>query len=254
VKQYQTGLDTRRGGDFLETRELALNGMKRPSVFISHTHVDKPFVRRLGADLAALGARVWIDEAELNVGDSLLGTIAAAIDEMEFLAVVLSPDAVASSWVRQELEQAMSSQLREKKIKTLPVLYRKCELPGFLRGKLYADFTALFKYDESLARIARAIGLDSTSLGAGGTLYDPYAHEFGRHSGMYSRPVTWYCAFCGAGPMPTYNDYICVRCEKLRPFMSESCTICECSRCRQMNLGVASYCEWCGAQLGEGAS
>jgi len=67
--------------------------MKPSSVFFSHTHRDKPFVRRLGADLAALGARVWIDEAELNIGDSLLGRIAAAIDEMQYLAVVLSPDA-----------------------------------------------------------------------------------------------------------------------------------------------------------------
>src|SRR5262245_46624147 len=121
--------------------------MKPSSVFFSHTHADKPFVRRLGADLAALGARVWIDEAELNIGDNLLRRIAAAIDEMQYLAVVLSPDAVASSWVQQELEQAMASQLASREIKTLPLLYRKCELPGFLRGKLYADFTEGFKYD-----------------------------------------------------------------------------------------------------------
>jgi hypothetical protein len=53
-------------------------------------------VRRIDVDLAALGAHVWIDEAELNIGDSLIGKIAAVIDEMEFLAVVLSPDAVAA--------------------------------------------------------------------------------------------------------------------------------------------------------------
>jgi hypothetical protein len=83
------------------------------SVFLSHTYVDKPFVRRLGADLAALGAQVWIDEAELRIGDSLLATISQAIDAMEYLAVVLSPDAVASSWVQNELEQAMSGQLAQ---------------------------------------------------------------------------------------------------------------------------------------------
>ena len=180
-------------------------------------------MRRIGADLAALGARVWIDEAELNVGDSLLRTIATAIDEMEFLAVV-SPEAVASSWVQHELEQALSSQLVEKRIKTLPVLYRKCELPGFLRGELYTDFTEGFKYDESLARIARTIGVD-TAHGAGGTLYDPYARAFGRQSAMSSRPVQWYCLFCGAGPMPHEDDYICIQCNSLRPFMGGSCTV-----------------------------
>jgi len=222
--------------------------MRKGSVFLSHTHTDKPFVRRMGADLAALGARVWIDEAELNIGDSLIGRISAAIDEMEFLAVVLSPEAVASSWVQQELEQAMSNQLSAKRVKTLPVLYRTCELPGFLRGKLYADFTEAHLYDQSLFRLARTIGLD-ISAGTGGTLYDPYARQFGRQDGMYSRPVRWYCAFCGAGPMPSYNDYQCIQCAKLRPFIGRSCTVRGCSECRQMNLAVALYCEWCGARL-----
>lgn len=222
--------------------------MRKSSVFFSHTHLDKPFVRRIGADLAALGARVWIDEAELNVGDSLVGKIAAAIDEMEFLAVVLSPAAVASAWVQQELEQAMVSQLAAKKVKTLPLLYRACELPGFLRGKLYADFTEAHRYDESLGRVARTIGLD-VSRGAGGTLYDPYAREFGRQSVTYSRPVRWYCLFCGGGPMPSHNDYICNHCSRLRPFMGGSCTVRGCPACRQMNLALGRYCEWCGAEL-----
>jgi TIR domain len=207
-----------------------------------------PSVRRVGADLAALGGRVWIDEAELNIGDSLLGKIASAIDEMEFLAVVLSPEAVKSSWVQQELEQAISCQLAERKVKTLPLLYRPCEVPGYLSGKLYADFTEAHKYDESLARVARTVGLD-TSRGTGGKLYDPYAREFGRHSGMFSRPIQWYCTFCGVGPMPSYNDYKCIKCDKIRPFMGGSCTMCGCPKCRQMNLLIATYCEWCGAHM-----
>jgi hypothetical protein len=222
--------------------------MRKSSIFISHTQSDKPFVRRVGADLAALGARVWIDEAELNIGDSLMGRIAAAIDEMEFLGVVLSPEAVVSKWVEQELEQAMSFQLSERKVKTLPLLYRKCEIPGFLRGKLYADFTETGSYEASLLRVARSMGLD-ISGGAGGTLFDPYAQKFGRQSGMYSRPVRWYCIFCGTGPMPDYNDYQCVKCARFRTYVGGSCTVGSCPQCRQMNLAVASYCEWCGVSF-----
>jgi hypothetical protein len=223
--------------------------MRQYSVFISHTHSDKPFVRRIGADLAALGARVWIDEAEVNVGDSLIGRISAAIDQMEFLAVVLSPEAASSRWVQQELEQAMSQQLASKGVKVLPLLYRHCEIPGFLRGKFYADFTESHLYESSLARVLRTIGLKD-SQGAGGTLYDPYAKSFGRHSGVYSRPERWYCQFCGNGPMPSYNDYICTKCERVRPFMGGSCTVRGCEQCRQYNLALATYCEWCGASQG----
>ena len=42
------------------------------SIFLSHNYRDKPFVRTLAQDLSAMGVRVWLDEAELKVGDSLI--------------------------------------------------------------------------------------------------------------------------------------------------------------------------------------
>src|SRR5262245_37686482 len=143
-----------------------------PRIFISHTHQDKSFVRRLGADLAANGVRPLIDEAEINVGDSLISKIGAAIDELDYFAIVLSPRSVASAWVRQELEQAMTSQLASRQIIILPILLEKCEVPAFLRGKLYADFTQSTGYDESFARLLRALSVERIE-GEGGSLYDP---------------------------------------------------------------------------------
>ena len=41
-----------------------------------HTSDDKPFVRRLRKDLLAHGIpKVWVDEAEIDVGDSLIAKI-----------------------------------------------------------------------------------------------------------------------------------------------------------------------------------
>jgi hypothetical protein len=216
------------------------------SVFLSHTHVDKPFAWRLGADLATLGARVWIDEAELRADDSLLAKISKAVHDMEYLAVVLSPEAVASSWVQSELEQAMSGQLERYQVKVLPIYYRPCNIPGFLRGKVYTDFTDSLGYDLALSMLARTMDLHE---GVGGNPHDPYARQFGRHSALPSRPVRWFCFKCGTGPMPSYNDYICTGCGILRPFMGGSATMQGCPHCRQMNLLVARYCEWCGHQL-----
>lgn len=53
--------------------------------FISHSTLDKPFVRRLAADLVAHGVKVWLDEQQMMVGDSLPEKIAqglAAISHM----------------------------------------------------------------------------------------------------------------------------------------------------------------------------
>ena len=197
---------------------------KMIGVFISHNHQDKTFVRRLGADLAANGVRPWIDEAEMNIGDSLISKIGAAIDEMNYFGVVLSPRSVASAWVEQELEQALATQLTARRITVLPILLEKCEIPGFLRGKVYADFTHFARYEESFARILRTLGINS-ARGAGGTLYDPFAREYGRHDFLFSRPVTWHCVFCGWRCTESFNDYICKSCERIRPFAGGSATM-----------------------------
>lgn len=222
-------------------------------VFISHNHLDKTFVRRLGADLAAHGVRPWIDEAEMNIGDSLISKIGAAIDEMDYFGIVLSPRSVGSAWVVQELEQALADQLASRRIKVLPILLEKCEIPGFLRGKVYADFTHFARYDESFARILKTVGIKS-GKGEGGRLYDPFAKEYGRHGFLFSRPVTWHCVFCGWRCTESFNDYICKSCKRIRPFAGGSATMIQCDACKQMSLALASFCEWCGTRLGQGGA
>ena len=69
------------------------------SIFLSHNHDDKAFARRLAKDLQQAGIRVWFDEAELKIGDSLIEKIRQGIDEMEYVGVVLSPNSVESPWV-----------------------------------------------------------------------------------------------------------------------------------------------------------
>lgn len=74
-----------------------------PSVFLSHSHGDKAFVRGLADRLTQAGAVVWLDEAALNIGDSLIERISEAIQEMEYVAAILSPRSVKSNWVQKEL-------------------------------------------------------------------------------------------------------------------------------------------------------
>ena len=111
-----------------------------PSIFLSHNHKDKPFVRKLAADLVEKGIQVWIDEAEIKIGDSLIQRISTGIYQMDYLGVVLSPNSVNSRWVQEELEQALHVQISEGYVKVLPLLLVDCQIPGFLRDKAYADF------------------------------------------------------------------------------------------------------------------
>lgn len=135
------------------------------SIFLSHNWNDKPFARRLAADLSDLGVRVWLDEAEIQLGDSLIEKIRSGIDEVDFVAVILSPDSVQSSWVQHEIDVAMNQEIEGKSVKVLPLLYRKCELPGFLKGKLYADFSDDSKYQGSLGVLLRRLEVNELKLG-----------------------------------------------------------------------------------------
>ena len=72
------------------------------SVFLSHNSKDKPWVRGLAERLMADDVVVWLDEAEINIGDSLIDKIAEGIKEMKFVAAIISKNSVESSWVQKE--------------------------------------------------------------------------------------------------------------------------------------------------------
>jgi len=124
-----------------------------PSLFLSHSSLDKPFARKLADGLERGNVRVWFDEAELRVGDSLIDRIGSAIDQMDFFGVILSKNSVASEWVQRELKVALTREFQEKNTVVLPFLMERVEIPAFLRDKVYADFTTPERFDLSLARV-----------------------------------------------------------------------------------------------------
>ena len=72
------------------------------SVFLSHSHADKLFTQKLGEHLDLHGVKVWIDEAEINVGDSLIEKLREGIDSVENVtAAILSLESVKSDGLRK---------------------------------------------------------------------------------------------------------------------------------------------------------
>jgi hypothetical protein len=125
----------------------------RSGVFLSHSHNDKEFARKLGRDLRGLGFPVWIDDAEIRLGDSLIQKISEGIRAMEYLAVLLSRASIASEWVQREVEIAMTHEIQGQRVKVLPILLEDCDIPSFLIGKMYADFRTPEKYEQSFQLI-----------------------------------------------------------------------------------------------------
>jgi len=128
------------------------------NVFLSHSHADKPFARKLAARLESEGHGVWIDEAEINIGDSLIEKIRDGIDQVDYVAAILSSASIGSEWVTRELDIASNREIEEKRVVVLPLLIEHVELPGFLKGKFYGDFTDETQFDEMLSLLLRKLG------------------------------------------------------------------------------------------------
>jgi hypothetical protein len=74
-------------------------------VFISHASEDKDdVVRPLAHALSGGGLRVWYDEFELRIGDSLRRKIDAGLAKSRFGIVVLSRSFFAKGWTNYELD------------------------------------------------------------------------------------------------------------------------------------------------------
>jgi molecular chaperone DnaK len=125
-----------------------------PRVFLSYSSKDKTFVEQLARELDRRNIGVWLDKWEIRVGDSLIWKINEGLRSHDFLVIVLSPDAVTSSWVQRELSSALMSELNKKKVIVLPILLRDCEIPPLLSDKKYADFRTSFA--EGLAELSHA--------------------------------------------------------------------------------------------------
>jgi hypothetical protein len=77
-------------------------------LFISHSSKDDGFVRDLRAALADYGQDVWIDSRELRGGDPLWPEIQRGIEAASAYAVLVSAEALQSTWVGKELQHALS--------------------------------------------------------------------------------------------------------------------------------------------------
>lgn len=147
--------------------------MKSPQIFISHSWKDKFFVNKLAEQLQARGVNVWVDSAELKVGDSLLASIGNAISECDAFAIVLSHNSISSGWVQRELQLSMNLVLEKKNKRILPILIESCEVPFFLRDLVYADFTDPLNFDSALLRILAALGIEARTA----VVIEPPAHS-----------------------------------------------------------------------------
>lgn len=109
-------------------------------LFISHSSADHAFAETLARNLLGAGFDVWYDEWEIKVGDSIIKRIETGIDTSDHLVVILSPDSVKSNWVAKELRSVLTEQIPTQTLTVLPVVYKECDIPRFLKDRRHVRF------------------------------------------------------------------------------------------------------------------
>ena len=107
-----------------------------PKIFLSHTRDDDADTRRVGEFLEEVGFKVWIDH-RLGAGN-FREEIARHLDTSDWLVIILSPSALVSVGVREEVEYVLDLMKRQK-IQMIPFLIKECDesdlaalLPSYL--------------------------------------------------------------------------------------------------------------------------
>ena len=91
-------------------------------IFLSHASEDKAsVVRPLVSLLRARNLRVWLDESELKLGDSLRAAIDRALSRSRFGLVVLSPAFLSKQWTRKELSALVARDAASADTVILPI-------------------------------------------------------------------------------------------------------------------------------------
>ncbi|MCG3153994.1 MAG: hypothetical protein DKINENOH_00585 [bacterium] len=120
--------------------ETHLSSGQPRRIFLSHSSQDKPLADRLVHDLRREGYAVWYDSDDIHVGDTIFEKIEQGLAKCDDMIVILSPAAVQSWMVRQELIFFHNEERRRGHNVILPLLYQDCEIPRWLEVRHYADF------------------------------------------------------------------------------------------------------------------
>ena len=134
---------------------IARSPSPHSTLFISYARKDVEFAQRLNTDLQRHGVTTWIDELGIRGGEDWPNRIATAIEGCEAMLVILSPDSMASRWVRRELAFADAKGKR-----ILPLLHRPCKLPASFELRFgnvqRADFSR-GNYETNLVKLLASI-------------------------------------------------------------------------------------------------
>jgi formylglycine-generating enzyme required for sulfatase activity len=144
-------------------------------IFVSHhrSPQEDAFAARLAADLKATGADVWLDTESIASGD-FVTKISEGLAGRQWLVLVMTPDALRSSWVRQEVDTAFNEVTAHRMLGIIPLEMMPCDVSDIpLLWRSLHRYDATKDYQSALAGLMRALGLAAAPVSQSAPVVPP---------------------------------------------------------------------------------
>jgi len=127
-------------------------------VFVSYRSTDRAWAMSLVARLEGAGLRVFIDQKELEVGQSLAAQLQSALMRSRAAVVLVSKGWLESPWCQQEAEVLHDRALKEPGFALVPLRLDGSPMPAFLSTRLWIDFNHVLRAEgDGVDRLINAL-------------------------------------------------------------------------------------------------
>jgi len=109
--------------------------MKKPTVFISYSHINSEWVHQFANALKQQGVNVWLDDWQIAAGESIVDALESGLRGSDVIVAILSPHNVASPNVLFELGFAVG--MGKKLIAIVPQELDRSTIPFDLRARRF---------------------------------------------------------------------------------------------------------------------
>lgn len=131
--------------------------MTASRVFLSYKRADEAFVETLYRRLSDHGIECFFDQESIPIGANFVITLQRAIDECNYLVMVMSPAYFDTKYPAAEWSAMLKDDPLNDRGRVIPLLLKPCKPPAFISCLNYVDVSSDSKFEQAFPKIRNAL-------------------------------------------------------------------------------------------------